>query len=464
MANPEHLKILKEGVEAWNKWRGENPNLRPDLSAAYLGGADLDGAQLYQMNMIAANLAWANLSGAFLMNTELREGKLNHAKLSHADLQSADLTDADLSGATLQGADLRGAVLTHANLATTDLRGAQFVRADLSGARLAGANVSYADLEGSLLARANLREAFLRGADLQGASLKDADLFMALLDHADLWNANMEGANLRNAVLRGCSLTRTNLTDAVLTGVKLYGSSRDDWIIKDVKCDYIFWDREGKQRSPKDRDLEPGEFERLYASLPTIEYVFEHGMSPLDPLIMDRVVQGIREKRPEFDIKIDSINARGLAPSIKFTVQHEEQKGPALEEVWKGYEIKLKQLECERDRYWELIKAAFDKPREVKLISAGPGAIVATDGSTINIQQHIHNAIELQKAIAQEPVESKTFAKIAKNKALDIIGKVLEDIAKGQVKEAAKQIIELGKDLGPIIAKTAAYAFFRSMM
>jgi hypothetical protein len=24
MANPEHLAILKQGVEVWNKWRDEN--------------------------------------------------------------------------------------------------------------------------------------------------------------------------------------------------------------------------------------------------------------------------------------------------------------------------------------------------------------------------------------------------------------------------------------------------------
>jgi hypothetical protein len=32
MANPEHLKILKKGVEAWNKWRKENPDIQPDLT------------------------------------------------------------------------------------------------------------------------------------------------------------------------------------------------------------------------------------------------------------------------------------------------------------------------------------------------------------------------------------------------------------------------------------------------
>jgi len=25
MANPEHLEILKQGVESWNKWHEENP-------------------------------------------------------------------------------------------------------------------------------------------------------------------------------------------------------------------------------------------------------------------------------------------------------------------------------------------------------------------------------------------------------------------------------------------------------
>ena len=38
MANPEHLKILKQGVAAWNKWRLENRLIVPDLEGAKLGG------------------------------------------------------------------------------------------------------------------------------------------------------------------------------------------------------------------------------------------------------------------------------------------------------------------------------------------------------------------------------------------------------------------------------------------
>ena len=41
MANKEHLVRLNHGVEAWNQWRRENPDARPDLSQANLAGAHL---------------------------------------------------------------------------------------------------------------------------------------------------------------------------------------------------------------------------------------------------------------------------------------------------------------------------------------------------------------------------------------------------------------------------------------
>jgi hypothetical protein len=86
MANEEHFKILRQGVQAWNKWRHENYSIDPDLSEA-------------------------NLS----------EAKLRGADLSMADLRGADLTEADLFGARLTGADLRGADLTKADLSEANL-------------------------------------------------------------------------------------------------------------------------------------------------------------------------------------------------------------------------------------------------------------------------------------------------------------------------------------------------------
>jgi hypothetical protein len=69
-----------------------------------------------------------------------------------------------------------------------------------------------------------------------------------------------------------------------------------------------------------------------------------------------------------------------------------------------------------------------------------------------------------QKIIVQQPEDSPAFGKVAKKTALDLIGLTLKDVAKGQIKEAAKQIYELGKDLGPVIVNTAAYGFFKSCL
>jgi hypothetical protein len=46
MANDEHLAKLEEGVEVWNAWREEHPDVRPDLSEANLRGTDLQRANL----------------------------------------------------------------------------------------------------------------------------------------------------------------------------------------------------------------------------------------------------------------------------------------------------------------------------------------------------------------------------------------------------------------------------------
>ena len=43
MANDEHVALLKQGVDAWNKWRDKNPNIRPDFRESNLTGADLRG-------------------------------------------------------------------------------------------------------------------------------------------------------------------------------------------------------------------------------------------------------------------------------------------------------------------------------------------------------------------------------------------------------------------------------------
>ena len=106
MANPEHLAKLKEGVEAWNQWRKQNPEVRPDLRKANLGGGFLEHVDLRRADLREANLREARLSGAELQGADFREAILIGADLTTAHLDRASLSPAYLSKARLVGAKL----------------------------------------------------------------------------------------------------------------------------------------------------------------------------------------------------------------------------------------------------------------------------------------------------------------------------------------------------------------------
>ena len=182
MANPEHLEILKQGVEQWNRWREEHPYVTPDLRDVYLPRADLG----------LANLSGANLSGA--IHAQLYGEKLVGAKRSLTDLSGANLEWADLNGANLEGVDLSGANLNGATVGMANLSRAYLSAANLHEANLWSANLEGANLEGVDLSGANLQWANLSGADLSGADLTGADLGGAGLDGADLSEADFTGA------------------------------------------------------------------------------------------------------------------------------------------------------------------------------------------------------------------------------------------------------------------------------
>lgn len=136
MANPEHLKVLRQGVTAWNQWRQKEPEIMPDLSGADLKKADLSRANLTGANftganfnegqLIAANLTGANLGGASLGYANLGRASLGRASLGRAKLLWAKLSGVDLSEANLFGVDLFGAALIAAKLSGADLSEAHF--------------------------------------------------------------------------------------------------------------------------------------------------------------------------------------------------------------------------------------------------------------------------------------------------------------------------------------------------
>jgi hypothetical protein len=166
MANDEHVALLKQGVGAWNAWRHENPNIRPDLT-----GADLFEADLFEADLVDASL-------------------------SEADLTEADLSNANLMGANLMRANLTGADLREANLGVAVL-----ARADLSGANLSGANLSGANLTGADLSEANLNRANLALAALVETHLTGADLTASRIYGVSAWGLKLEGTKQQSLVI-----------------------------------------------------------------------------------------------------------------------------------------------------------------------------------------------------------------------------------------------------------------------
>lgn len=280
MANEEHVEILKQGVEVWNEWRQDNPEIIPDLNFANLSDSNLTGIDLRFTKLKGADLSFANLADA-----DLTKAHLVSTSLIRANLVGTNLTEVNLSKVDLEGSNLRKSNLTRANLNGADLNNKDLSEANLSGLKLtkknffrtnlSKANLSFTDLRFASLIGANLIEANLMGADCRGADFGElsqvitgnldppirADLTRANccgtnfthvnfgeavsfcganltkanfsrlnleqadFSYADLRDADLSFANLRLSNFSQSNLANTNLSGAVLSESKLYSSN-----------------------------------------------------------------------------------------------------------------------------------------------------------------------------------------------------------------------------------------------
>jgi hypothetical protein len=196
MANPEHVKILKQGVPAWNAWRQERIQALP-LHVRQ------NGAPILLRTITAPDLKGADLSGA--------------------DLRGADLVAAHLEEANLLSADLSAATLY-----TARANRANFWNANLTGANLSYCYLTLANLNAAVLNQANLTGSFLSGAILTAAKLRSANLNGTKLNEAHLVETDLTDASLVGAVLAGAVMIRTDLCGSDLRGSFVYGVSAWD--------------------------------------------------------------------------------------------------------------------------------------------------------------------------------------------------------------------------------------------
>jgi hypothetical protein len=161
MADPEHLDILKQGVEVWNKWRSENPTVRPDLI----------GAELHEKVF----------SGANFSNTLLRDTTFNRGNLQGADLNRAFLPFASFVNVNLKGADLSNVLAA----------GTYFSDSSLTDVRFDGADIQHADFGNADLSGAKFNRAQIINTNFFGTILKDADFAEATIAYVSFNNTDL---------------------------------------------------------------------------------------------------------------------------------------------------------------------------------------------------------------------------------------------------------------------------------
>jgi hypothetical protein len=196
MANPEHLRALKRGVDDWNEW------VRLQRISGKASGIRHPGAK------IGASSFWADLSEADLQGADLYQGKPGSGwtgiDLVGADLRNSNLKSIKLAWANLTGATLAGAELSGANLMSARFHGANLSGVNLSGALLGGADLLHANLRGACLNRTYFYETNFSDTDLTDTTgLQDCRYAgPCTVDHRTLFNY----APLPIAFLRGCGL------------------------------------------------------------------------------------------------------------------------------------------------------------------------------------------------------------------------------------------------------------------
>ncbi|MBM3324697.1 MAG: toll/interleukin-1 receptor domain-containing protein [Calditrichaeota bacterium] len=141
MANPEHVKIVRQGAEAIRKWCENNPDTPLDLGGAELHKIDLSPIGVTLTDLHGANLSGADLSEANLQMVKFKGADLSGANLHRAYLNQTDFTKVNLSSAWIPEAIFDGAWLFHTNFEGSLLLSAKFRQCHFDHTRMSDAKL-----------------------------------------------------------------------------------------------------------------------------------------------------------------------------------------------------------------------------------------------------------------------------------------------------------------------------------
>lgn len=155
MASIEQIKILCNGVKAWNAFRDQG-EVVPDLTHIEIRNADLQDAQLQGINF----------DGSTFSNVDLRNANLQHARLNGVNISRSSFQNADLHRVELKGSDFKRVCFRNANLNEVEAFELK---------------IRHSDLRDSILDKSRLRFVHIYNSDFHGVSFENVELEFAVL-------------------------------------------------------------------------------------------------------------------------------------------------------------------------------------------------------------------------------------------------------------------------------------------
>lgn len=186
MANPEHVEILKQGVDVWNRWRKKDSKTKPNLNQDKLNKLELKGYN-------------------FL------EAEMNKAQIIGCDFESCDFYGASLIGSTIKSSNFKGAGFSFANLTRTNFK---------------EVDMSYSNLRNAIAIKSQFNNVCFENAELNGIDLSKAKIHgNSSLYHADLSEAILINATLNKVTLDYAKLVNAQLYDSTIINCTVFGVS-----------------------------------------------------------------------------------------------------------------------------------------------------------------------------------------------------------------------------------------------
>jgi hypothetical protein len=140
VANPNQLKCLAQGIEAWNEWRKRNRHSPFGEEPVDLSGADLREYDLRRVYLSRTNLRGSCLAG------------VSAAKFDRTVFTNGRLTRARATGSSFSKAGFVNATLDAIEFIDSELFASNFGGSDLRWARLVGCNALGSNWSGALMA------------------------------------------------------------------------------------------------------------------------------------------------------------------------------------------------------------------------------------------------------------------------------------------------------------------------